>query len=140
MQLGIELGDDRPAADLIEVVVDANHLRARRVVAVEVDAHEVTVDGGALHDLELRVVLAQPVELALHVVLGDGQAGQRDLEAVVAGDGDERAHLHDGVEGDGAAVLAAGDVDLGLRDRVELGVDDGAGVEVRQRLAQRLGA
>src|SRR5208283_3184711 len=29
---------------------------------------------------------------------------------------------------------------LGLRDRVELGVDDGACVEVRQRLAQRLGA
>ena len=48
-------------------------------------------------------------------------------------------HLHDGVEGDGAAVLATGDVDLGLCDRVELGVDHGAGVEVGQRLAQRLG-
>ena len=28
--------------------------------------------------------------------------GKRDLQPVVAGDGDERAHLHDGVEGDGA--------------------------------------
>ena len=62
------------------------------------------------------------------------------MQAVVARDGDERAHLHHGVEGDGTAVLAAGDVDLGLRDRIELGVDHGAGVEVRQRLAQCLGA
>ena len=66
--------------------------------------------------------------------------GQGDLQAVVAGDGDDRAHLDHSVEGDGAAVLAAGDVDLGLRDRVELGVDDGAGVEVGQGLAQSLGA
>ena len=65
--------------------------------------------------------------------------GQCDLQPVVARNGDDRPHLHDGVEGDGAAVLAARDVDLGLGDRVELGVDDGAGVEVRQRLAQRLG-
>ena len=33
-----------------------------------------------------------------------------------------------------------GDVDLGLRDRIELGVDHGPGVEVGQRLAQCLGA
>ncbi len=50
------------------------------------------------------------------------------------------SHLDHGVEGDGTAVLSPGDVDLGLRDRIELGVDDGAGVEVRQRLAQCLGA
>ena len=67
------------------------------------------------------------------------ETGQRHLQAVVSGDGDQGAHLHDGVEGDRAAVLAPGDVDLGLRDRVELGVDHGAGVEVGQRLAQRLG-
>ena len=41
---------------------------------------------------------------------------------------------------DRAAVLAARDVDLGLRDGVDLGVDHGAGVEVGQRLAQRFRA
>ena len=41
---------------------------------------------------------------------------------------------------DGAAVLARGDVDLGLGDGVELGVDHRLRVEVGQRFAQRLGA
>ena len=68
----------------------------------------------------------------LDLLLADRETGQRHLQPVVAGDGDERAHLDDGVEGDGAASSPAGDVDLGLRDRVELGVDDGPGVEVRQ--------
>ena len=65
VQLGVELGDDRPAADLVEVVVDADHLGAGRVVAVQVDGHEVAVDGRAVDDVELGVVLAQAVELAL---------------------------------------------------------------------------
>ncbi len=107
---------------------------------MQVDRHQIAVDGGPVHDLELGVVLAQAVELALHLLVGDGEARQRDVQPVVARNGDDGAHLHDGVEGHGAAVLAAGDVDLGLGDRVELGVDDGAGVEVGQRLAQRLGA
>ena len=139
MQLGIELGDDGPAADLVEVVVDAHHLGARGVVAVQVDRHEVAVDGGPLDELELGVVLAQAIELVLDLLLGDREAGQRHLEAVVAGNGDHGPHLHHGVEGDRTALLAAGDVDLGLRDRVELGVDHGTGIEVRQRIAQRLG-
>ena len=140
MQLGIELGHHRAGTDLVEIVVDAHDLGAGRVVAVQVDGDEVAVDGRTVHDVELGVVLAQPVDLALDLLLADGEARQRDLQAVVAGNGDDRTHLDHGVEGDGAAVLAAGDVDVGLRDRVELGVDDGAGVEVGQGLTERLGA
>ena len=106
---------------------------------MQVDGHEVAVDGRSVDDLELGVVLAQTVELAIDLLVAHAEAGQGDLQPVVAGDGDERPHLDHRVEGDGARVLAAGDVDLGLRDRVELGVDHGAGVEVGQRLAQRLG-
>ena len=64
VQLGVELGHHRGGADLVEIVVDADHFGAGGVVAVQVDGHQVAVDGGAVHDLELRVVLAQPVELA----------------------------------------------------------------------------
>ena len=133
-------GTTEPDADLVEIVVDADHLRARGVGAVQVDGHEVAVDGGAIDHLELGVVLAQAVDLVLHLFVLHGEPGQGDLQSVVAGDGDERPDLDHGVEGDGAGVLAARDVDLGLRDRVEFGVDHGACVEVGQRLAQRLGA
>ena len=49
--------------------------------------------------LQLGVVLAQPVDLALDLLVAHRQAGHGHLQAVVAGDGDERAHLHHGVEG-----------------------------------------
>ena len=74
---------------------------------MQVDGHEVAVDGRAVDRLELGVVLAQPVDLVLHLLVGDAEAGQGHLQPVVAGDGDERADLDDGVEGDGALVLAA---------------------------------
>ena len=77
--------------------------------------------------------------MALHLFVADGEARERDLQAVVARNRHNGPNLHDGIEGDGPAVLAPGDVDLGLGDGVELGVDDGAGVEVGQRLAQCLG-
>jgi hypothetical protein len=107
---------------------------------VQVDGDQIAVDGRAAHHVELGVVLAQTVELGLDLVFTDGQARECDLEPVVARDGDDRPHLHDGIEGDDAVVFAARDVDLGLGDRVELGVDDGPGVEVGQRLAQCFGA
>ncbi len=47
---------------------------------------------------------------------------------------------HHRVEGDRARVVARGDVDLGLVDRVDLGVGDRPCVELRQRLADRLAA
>ena len=140
MQLGVELGHHRARAHLVQVIVHTDHFGARGVVAVEIDRHEIAVDGRAVHDIELRVVLAQAVELALHLVVADGKPRQRDLQTVVTRDGDERAHLHHGVEGHAAAVLTARDVDLGLGNRVELRVDDGTGVEVGQGLAERLGA
>ena len=74
VQLGVELGHDRGRADLVEVVVHADHLGARGVVAVQIDRDEVAVDGRAVHDVELGVVLAQPVELALHLFVADGRA------------------------------------------------------------------
>ena len=103
VQLGVELGHDRAAAHLVEVVVDADHLGARGVVAVQVDRDQVAVDGGAIDHVELGVVLAQPVDLVLDLFVLDVEARQRDLQAVVARNGDERAHLDDGIEGDGAA-------------------------------------
>ena len=67
-------GTTERRADLVEVVVDADHLGARGVVAVQIDRHQIAVDGGAVHDLELRVVLAQPVELALHLLFADAES------------------------------------------------------------------
>jgi hypothetical protein len=97
----------------------------------------VTVDGGTIDNLEFGVVLAQSIDLMLDLFVLDVESRQRDLQTVVARDGNERTHLDDGVERHRAALLAAGDVDLGLRDRVELGVRDGLRVEVGYGLAQR---
>ncbi len=107
--------------------------------AVQVDRHEIAVDGWPLDHLELGVVLAQPVDLLLHLLVLHGEPGKRHLQPVVAGNGHERAHLDHRVERDRTLVLAGGDVDLGPRDGIELGVDHRTRVEVRQRLAQRLG-
>ena len=68
------------------------------------------------------------------------EAGQGHLQPVVAGDGHHRPYLDHGVEADASALLAGRDVDLGRCDGVDLGVDDGPGVEVRQRLPQGFGA
>ncbi len=107
---------------------------------MQVDGHQIAVDGGAIHDLELGVVLAQAVELALHLFLGDGETRQSDRAARRNPEWRRSAAPATTASKDTAPlVLAAGDVDLGLGDRVELGVDDGPGVEVGQRLAQRLG-
>ncbi len=61
-----------------------------------------------------------------------------DAQVVVALDGDDGAHLDDGVELDVALFLAGGDVDLRRRDHVDVFGDDGLGVVLGERVAQRL--
>ena len=75
---------------------------------------------------------------AVSCLLVDARAIERDRDPAVAGHLDRRAHLDDGVERDGAALVAAGDVDLRRGDDVDVVLDDGRGVVLRQRVLQRL--
>ena len=88
MELGVELGHDAAAADRVGVIVDADHFRAGRVGAVQVDRHDVSVDGRPVDRLELGVVLAQAIELPVDLPVIHRERGQCDLQTVVAGDGD----------------------------------------------------
>ena len=106
---------------------------------MQVDRHVVAV-GGRPGDLdELGLGLAHPVDLAVDLGVVDDQGRHGGLQAVVAGDADDRADLDDGIEADRAGVFAAGDVDLRRGDRVDRGLDERLGVEVGDDLAQRLG-
>ena len=92
---------------------------------MQVDGHDVAVDRRPVDRLELRIVLAQAVELAVDLLVAHLEPRQRHLQPVIAGDGDPRPDLDDGVEGHRALLLPALDVDVRLRNGVELGVDDG---------------
>jgi hypothetical protein len=138
-EAGVQLRHDRAAADGVEVVV-GGQTGDRLVVdrAGDVDAHLVATLGGAVDRGQLAHVRAQPLDLGVDLLVGDLGAGDRDTEAPVPGHVDLRAHLHHRVEGDGAVLLAGGDVDLRRRDHVDLGLRDGPGVVARHRLAEGL--
>ena len=94
---------------------------------------------GVVGVLEVGEALAERVELRVDVlVVGHRRGLDLDPQRVVARDGDDGTHLDDGVELDVAVVLARGDVDLGRRDDVDRLGDDGVGVVLGQRVAQRL--
>ena len=72
------------------------------------------------------------------VLLARLQGGHRDLQALVPRDGDVGAHLHDGVERDRTGFLARGDVDLGWRDGIQVGLTQRLRVVGGERLPQCL--
>ena len=72
------------------------------------------------------------------LVVGGLRRRQLDAQAAVAGHGDLGTHLEGGVEGDRAVLLAAGDLDLGGGDQVDVVLADGLGEVLRDGVAQRL--
>ncbi len=123
------VGDARDRVDLLAV-------DARR----QVDRHEVAGPGGAVDAHEAAEALLQLRQVGVDVLVGH-------LDVVdVHGDAREVRHLDRGAdvhlsgEGQLLAVLEGdlGDVDLGLRERLEAGLVDGLAVELRERLVDGL--
>ena len=66
-----------------------------------------------VHRFELGVVLAEPVDLVLDLLVGDRQPGHGDLQAVVAGDGDTGRTSTTASKVTAPPSSPDGDVDLG---------------------------
>ena len=138
-QVVVELGGDRSAADLVQVVVGLQPGDVLAVAAaVDGDRDVVAVDRRAVHHGQLAELVAQPVDLGVDLLVG--RLGPRDLdpEVLVAADRDDRTHLDDGVERDRTLVLAGGDLDVGRGDHVDVVLAHRLRVVRRERLAQRL--
>ena len=88
--------------------------------------------------LERAEPLPLAADLGVDLVVRYRQRRQLDAQAAIAGQGDLRAHLERGVEGDGAILPAAGDLDLGGVDDIDVVLSDRLGQVLRDGVAQRL--
>ena len=126
-------------ADLVGVAADLAALDRLAVArGLEVDGGDVAVLGGALDVLEGGEALAQRLDLLVDVVVGDGHVLDLHAEPVVRRDLDRRPHVDLGGELEQGVVLELGDVDLGLRQRLQVVLLEGLHVELRQRVVDRL--
>ncbi len=135
----VEAVDHAAAADL---VADAGGLAALDGLAVlgrdEVE-HDVVALGGRPVDVDQGAeALAEGLDLGLDVLVGDDRVGDRDLEAGQVGQLDRRADVDLRGELQRVVVVEAGDVDLGLRQRLQVVVLEGLDVELRERVVDRL--
>ncbi|MEZ5243922.1 MAG: hypothetical protein R2707_02410 [Acidimicrobiales bacterium] len=135
----VDLGDHGTHPDLVVVVGGREPGDVFALVgAGDVDRDMVAVFGGPLDGNELGVLLTHPIDLLVDLLVARSGARDLDPKSVVAGDLDGRTDLDDGIEGDGTRVLSCGDLDLRRRDDIDVVGDNGLGVVVGQRLAQRL--
>ena len=106
----------------------------------QVDRHEVAGPGGAVDTHEAPEALLQLRQVGVDVLLGHLDVVDVDREAREVRHLDGRANVELGGEGQLLAVLEGdlGDVDLGLRERLEAGLVDGLAVELRERLVDGL--
>ncbi len=135
----VELGHDRRAADLVEVV---GRVEARKRLAVarpdDVDGHLIGVDRGAIDGLELGELVAHPLDLRIDLFVARSRPRDLDAQAAVAGDADLRSHLDDRVERDRTLLAARRDVDLGRRDDIDVVLAHRLRVVLGKRLAKCL--
>ena len=139
-QVLVDLGGDGAGADRVAVVVGGEpglRLAVERAGDVDGDRVAVLTPGG------------RPPR-ACRRGRACGRSGRRaplrrrpgrsrvTRQAAVARHLDRGAHLDDGVEGDVAGLLAAGDVDLGRGDHVDVVLDHGGRVVLGERVLQRL--
>ena len=135
----VDLRSDGTRAHRVAVVVGRQpRLRFAVERSRDVDRDRVAALGGAVDGLQGAVEVAHAVDLGVERLLVHIGPLERDAEAAVARDLDGRPDLHDGVEGDVARLLAAGDVDLGRGDHVDVVLDDGGGVVLGERVLQGL--
>lgn len=107
-------------------------------MAFQVEGDDVTLGGGALDVLGGREATAQLLDRLLDVLLGDLDGVDLDLDAGVVRDLDLGADVDLGGEGQQFAVLQLRDVHLGLAQRVQVGLVDRLGVELREGVVDGL--
>ena len=99
---------------------------------------EVAVGGGPVDVDEGREALAQRLHLLLDVLVGDLDVLDLRLDAVVGGDRELGLDVDLGGELQHVVVVELGDLDLGLRERLERVLLQRLDVRLRQQLVDRL--
>ncbi len=107
-------------------------------LGLQVDGDHVAVLGGALDGGRGGEALTELLHRLVHVLVGDLDGVDLDLDAGVVRDLDGRADVDLGGEVQRLAVLQLRDVDLGLAQRAELRLVDRVGVELREGVVDRL--
>ena len=130
-------------AALADLVAHPDSLGAVDVLAVlgglQVDDHEVTVGGGPLDVLEGAEALTHRLDLLLDVGVGELDVVDLGLDALVVGQRDLGLDVDLGGELQRLVVLELGDLDLGLRERLERVLLEGFEVHLREDVVDRLG-
>ena len=104
----------------------------------QVDDDEVAVGGRPLDVDQGREALAERGHLLVDVVVGDREVVDLRGQVVVRRQGDLGLDVDLGGELERLVVLEAGDLDLGLGQRLEVVLLEGLDVELRQRVVDRL--
>ena len=137
-QVLIDLGHHGALAHLVEVVVGGQTGdRLVFVRAFDVDGHVIAFDDLTIDGLEVRVLVAQPIELGIDLFVAGGGIGDLDPQGLIARHPHLRAYFDDRVEAHRTRLLPRGDVDLGRRDDIDVVFDHRLGVIDRKGLTQR---
>ena len=104
----------------------------------QVDGHEVVLTGRALHVDEGAEALTQRLDLLVDLGVAHLDVLDLRLEGVVGRQLEVRLDVDLGGELEGGVVLEPGDLDLGLRERLERVLLHGLGVLLRDDLVDRL--
>ena len=116
----VEAVEHAAATDLVGHAGDLAALDGLAVLGGgQVDGHEVAVGGRALDVGEGAEALTQRLDLLLDVGVADLDVLDLGLEAVVGGQLELGLDVDLGGELEGLVVLELGDLDLGLRQRLE---------------------
>ena len=138
-QVVVEVVGDPAPTELVQPVlgVETGH-RLAVPGGGEVERDEVALDRRAVDVDELAMRAEHRVDAALELLVGDLGVGQLHPQAAVAGHADAGPDLDGGVEQDGPVLLAAGDVDVGRVDDVDVVLAHGLGQVARDGVAQGL--
>ena len=127
-------------AELDQLIAPGASLELRSTDGAHVvDHHVVAVLGRALHGVERRQPVAQPVDLLVDLGIVDLRLAAADLESLVLAEPGRRAHADLDRERQRLALLRqVADVELGLADRRDAGAVDRVRVPAPERAANRL--
>ena len=135
----VELRDNGLGAQLVQIVLSGE---TGHCLIIDGAGH---IDADVVAGLSLAIHLVDGGEGSAHTVylvvdLGLGGLGRRDgdLQAVVSGHPDGRADLHHGVEGHGAGLLPAGEIQFGGADGVDVVFHEGTNIKVRKTVLKGL--
>ena len=130
----IEAGNALGAHFVDQIVSLSNH-RAFSVEAFNVDGGVVLDRGGTRNVNEDTIGSTHAVNLVVHILIAHREGRDFHFQHGISGERNFGANFNNRIEGHRAFFLTGGDVDLWRINGVEIGLNDGLGIELGQGLA-----